>query len=134
MSSCADWLDYRISKRQDWSSVCVLSVTEWLVSNVATIISVRTNKISTANTTLPPLRIFISRNPWHPFRGTHFEKKLMNITMTAWTWQVSLSFWRNREAKLSVVLTWRQKRPTLPLELPLVLPISTESEEEWQRG
>jgi len=34
--------------------------------------------------------------------------------MAAWTWQVSLSLWRNREVKLRVGPTWRETRPTLP--------------------
>jgi hypothetical protein len=46
---------------------CVLSMTEWLVSKVATRILIHTYKFRTANKTLPPLRIFVCRNPWHPF-------------------------------------------------------------------
>jgi hypothetical protein len=66
MASCADWLDYRI--RNFWTEAavdCVISVTEWSVSNVATRILIGTRKFRTANET-PPLRIFISRNPWNP--------------------------------------------------------------------
>jgi len=43
--------------------VCVLSVTEWLVSNVAKRILIRTYKFSTANKILPPLRTFFCRKP-----------------------------------------------------------------------
>ena len=46
---------------------CVLSLTEWSVSNVATRILIRICKFRAANKTLPPLRIFVTRNPWHPF-------------------------------------------------------------------
>jgi len=41
---------------------CVLSMTEWSVSNVATRILIRMCKFRTANETLPPLRVFVSRN------------------------------------------------------------------------
>jgi hypothetical protein len=53
---------------------CVLSVTERLVSNVATLSSVPTYRFRTANKTIPPFCIFVSRDPWHPLRGTQFEK------------------------------------------------------------
>jgi len=43
-------------------TTCVLSMTEWLVR-----ISFRTHKFRIANMTRSPLRIFVSRNPWHPF-------------------------------------------------------------------
>jgi len=46
---------------------CVLSMTEWSVSNVAIRILIRTHKFRTDNKTLPPLRIFVSRYPWHIF-------------------------------------------------------------------
>ena len=46
--------------------VCVLWVTEWSVSNVATRILIGTYKFRAANKTLPSLRIFVSRNPWYP--------------------------------------------------------------------
>ena len=42
-------------------------VTEWLVSNIAARILIWTHKFWTANKTLSPLCIFVSRNPWHPF-------------------------------------------------------------------
>ena len=45
--------------------VCVLSATEWLVSNVVTRILIGTYKFRTASKTCPPLRNFISLNPWH---------------------------------------------------------------------
>jgi len=46
--------------------VCVQSVTEWLVPNVPTRISIRTYKFRTTNKPLPPLRIYVPRNPRHP--------------------------------------------------------------------
>ena len=55
--------------------VCMLAVAEWLVSNVATGISVCTYKFRPANKTLPSLRVFVPRNPWHPFA----EPSLRNI-------------------------------------------------------
>jgi hypothetical protein len=42
-------------------------LTEWLVSNIATRILIRTYKFWTATKTLTPLRIFVSPNPWHHF-------------------------------------------------------------------
>jgi hypothetical protein len=47
--------------------VCVLSLSEWLESNVATGILIRTFIFTTTSKTLPLLRIFVSRNPWYPF-------------------------------------------------------------------
>ena len=44
-------------------NACLLSVTEGLVPNVATLIFVRTYKLRAANNTLQPLRRFVSRNP-----------------------------------------------------------------------
>jgi hypothetical protein len=58
---------------QSWIAaaiICVPSATEWLVSNVATLIPIRTNKISTASKTLPPWCTFVSRNLFTPLRGT----------------------------------------------------------------
>jgi hypothetical protein len=49
------------------SQVQLSGVTEWLVSNITTRILIRTYKFRTANKTFPSLRIFVSRNPWHPF-------------------------------------------------------------------
>jgi hypothetical protein len=40
------------------------------VSNVGTRISIRTYKFRIANKTLPPLPIFVSRNPWQPLAVT----------------------------------------------------------------
>ena len=46
---------------------CLSAVmTEWWVSNVATRILISIHKFRTANKTLLPKRVFISRNPWHP--------------------------------------------------------------------
>ena len=45
---------------------CVLSVTEWLVSNATTRFSFRTYEFTTANQSLPPLCISICQNPTHP--------------------------------------------------------------------
>jgi hypothetical protein len=44
--------------------VCMLSVTELLVSNVATRILIPFYKFKTATKTLPPSRLFIPRNRW----------------------------------------------------------------------
>ena len=55
--------------------VWVLPVTEWLVSNCATRVLIRTYKFMTANRSLPPFRIFVTRSPWRQgFRGTESEK------------------------------------------------------------
>jgi hypothetical protein len=55
--------------------VCVLSVTEWLASNVATRILIRTYKFRTTSKTLPPLRIFVSRKPWQLFVEASFRNR-----------------------------------------------------------
>jgi hypothetical protein len=70
-STMASWLltwlqNQEASGQKQRLIVCVLSVTEWLVSIVATPILIRTYKFRTANKSLPPLCIFISQNPWHP--------------------------------------------------------------------
>ena len=67
------------------SQVQLSGVTEWLVSNIATRILILTYKFRTANKTLPSLRIFVSRNPWHPFA----EPSLRN---TGWGDRRSLRF------------------------------------------
>ena len=56
--------DYVLKRRL---IVCVLSVMEWLVSNVATRILIRTYKFRKANKTPLTSCIFICCNPWHPF-------------------------------------------------------------------
>ena len=48
-------------------SVCMISVTELLVSNFVTQSLDRTCKFRAANETSPSLGIFVSRNPRHPF-------------------------------------------------------------------
>jgi hypothetical protein len=58
--------------------VWVLSVTEWLVSNVATRILIHTYKLSTSNKILSPLRIFVSQNPGVP-RNPLWEALLQTI-------------------------------------------------------
>ena len=60
--------------KQRWID-CVLSLTGWLASNVATRIWIRTKNLRPQIKTLPPLLIFVSRSPWHPFIGTHFQKR-----------------------------------------------------------
>jgi hypothetical protein len=45
----------------------MLSLTEYLVPNVARRILIRTHICRTANKTLPPVHIFVSRNPRQPF-------------------------------------------------------------------
>jgi hypothetical protein len=64
--------------------VCVLSATEWFVSNVSTRILIGTYKFRTANKTLLPLHIFASQNTWHPF----VEYNLRNVGLTGRTWQL----------------------------------------------
>jgi hypothetical protein len=60
--------------------VCVMSVTEWFASNVVTRTLICTYKLRTASHILPPLRIAVSRNPWHPFaeRWGSEEPRLRN--------------------------------------------------------
>jgi hypothetical protein len=69
MASCVEWLDcsQEASGLKLRLTVCVLLVTEWLVLNVATLISIRTYEFRTANKTVPPLCISVCRNPTHPF-------------------------------------------------------------------
>jgi hypothetical protein len=63
--------------------VWVLPVTEWLVSNCATLVLIRTYKFMTANRSLPPFRIFVTRSPWRPrFRGTESEKQFQSKSAT----------------------------------------------------
>ena len=55
--------------------VCVLSATEWSVSNCTTRALIRTYKFMTTNRSLPPFHLFFSRRPWRPgLRGTQSEK------------------------------------------------------------
>jgi len=62
------WLqNQEASGLKQWLFVSMLSGTEQLVSHITTQILIRTYKLRTANKTLQPLCIFISRNPWHPF-------------------------------------------------------------------
>jgi hypothetical protein len=63
--------------------VWMLAVAEWLVSNVATRISIRTYKFRTANKTLASLRIFVPRITWHPFGEPWVseEPSLRNIVL-----------------------------------------------------
>jgi hypothetical protein len=62
------------------ASVCVLSVTEWLVLDDATPISIRTYKFRAANKILPPTRTFVSRKTLTPLCGTQFQKHRSNRT------------------------------------------------------
>ena len=56
--------------------VYLLSVAEWLVSNCATRVVIRSYKFMTASWSLPLFRIFVSRSSWCPgFRGTQSEKR-----------------------------------------------------------
>ena len=69
----ASLADYTTNSGRFWIVAaidCMLTVTEWLVSNNATWILTRTYKfrhrpLQQKNTL--PLCIFISQNPWHPF-------------------------------------------------------------------
>ena len=65
--SGSSWLKQRLI-------VCVLSVTEWLVLNVATPILIRTYKFRTANKILPQLCSFRLSEPLTQLFGTLFEK------------------------------------------------------------
>jgi len=121
MSSCDDWPDYRIGKLHGWSSdglsACYQRRSDQCRMSPHQFQFVQTNLA-------PPLNLlghYAFSSLGTP--DTHFEepilrrkKKLMYITTAAWTRQVSLSLWRNREEKLSVGPTWRGKRPTLPPE------------------
>jgi len=66
--------------------VCLLSVTEWLVSNCATRILIRTYKFMTANSSLPPFRLFVSRSPltsripWNPVWETQLQSKSATLS------------------------------------------------------
>ena len=84
--TCIQWVVLTWLQKQEDSElkqrliVCVLSVTEWLVSDVATPISIRTYKFRAANKILPPSRTFVSRNPLTPLCGTQFQKQRSNRT------------------------------------------------------
>jgi hypothetical protein len=70
IQSMANSADLTKGLESCWAEVvidCLLSVTEWLVSNVTTTVPIRTYKFRTANEILPPLHIFISPNPCCPF-------------------------------------------------------------------
>jgi hypothetical protein len=75
--------------------VCVLSVTEWLVSTVDTRILIRVREFKNANKTLPPLRILFPSEPL-----THFfaEISLRKIGVVYWpvflktVWGVNLHY------------------------------------------
>jgi len=58
---------------KQWLVVCVLSVTEWLASNVVTWILIRTYNFRTTSKIFPPLCIFSYGNPWHPFDEANFR-------------------------------------------------------------
>ena len=58
------------SRLNQWWIVCVLAVTEWSVSDIATRILICTHRFMTAKNPLPPLRIFVSRKPWQTFPET----------------------------------------------------------------
>ena len=69
MARSADLRDCRIKEVSGLKQrliVCVLSVKEWLVSNVVTNF-ICTHKFRTASKILPQLRPSISRKPWHSF-------------------------------------------------------------------
>jgi hypothetical protein len=63
--------------------LCVLSVTEWLVSNGTTRILIGIYKFKNSSKTFLPLRIFASRNLWHPFAEPWGSKEssLRNIAL-----------------------------------------------------
>ena len=58
---------------------CVLSVMEWLVSNVATWILIHIYKFRTTNKTVLPLHIFISQNTWKPFAEPSFRNTGVDV-------------------------------------------------------
>lgn len=80
LASCADWTGVQNKEayglKERWT-VCVLSVTEWLASNVAKRIVVRTYKFRGTNKTCQPVCIFVSRNPWQNFT----DPSLRNISL-----------------------------------------------------
>ena len=70
----ATWLqNHEASGLKQQLIVCVLSVTERSPSNNATRILSRTHKFRTGNKTRQPLRIFVSRNCWHPSKEPSFR-------------------------------------------------------------
>jgi hypothetical protein len=91
MARSADWLEYWLaSGLKQPLIVCVLSVTEGLVSDVATRTLSRTYKFRTANETVPPLRILVSRDPWHPFTEPSLRNAALSQsvkTMPSFEWQ-----------------------------------------------
>jgi len=81
-----DWLTWlqnqEASGQKQRLIVCVLSVTEWLMSVVATRILIRTYKFRTANKSLPPLCIFVSQDPWHPVSESSWRN--IGLDYTRW--------------------------------------------------
>jgi len=69
--------------------VCLLSVTEWLLLNVAKGILIRAYKFRTANKAHPPLRIFLCQNSWNHFaeRWVSRESSFGNIILRDTNWR-----------------------------------------------
>jgi hypothetical protein len=70
------WLSLQDQVASGWKQrlvVCVMSVTGWIASTVATRILICTYKLRTTSHILPPLRIVVSRNPGHPFAEPSFR-------------------------------------------------------------
>jgi hypothetical protein len=65
---------------------CLLSVSEWLLWNVAARILIGTYNFRTAIKTRIPLRIFVFRNPWYTFAESwgSVEHSLRNTGLEHW--------------------------------------------------
>jgi hypothetical protein len=78
-------------------TVCVLSLSELLVSNVTTGILICTYNFRTASKPFPPLRIFVSQNPWYTFAEPSSRNTgLRNCSLNCGLWTsagISLFFW-----------------------------------------
>jgi hypothetical protein len=61
--------------------VCVISVTHWSVSNVATRILIRTKKFKTVNKTLRPLDSFESWHPWQTSADPSLETPIQTVNL-----------------------------------------------------
>jgi len=74
--------------------VCVISATEWLVSNVATRILISTYKFRTASKTCPPVCNFVSLHPWHPWSSVEpsLRNTGLNNMLRAQAWPLSTKY------------------------------------------
>jgi len=80
MASYADWLECGIRKRLDWRSDWLCAISNGMISVESRHTIIRTYKLRVTNKTLPPLPVFLSRNPSnsfteHSFRNTGIAVK-----------------------------------------------------------